>query len=615
MSFLAPQERELFLENLRPPTGYRLDVALATTYSLDLVALMVAPVGFTLFDVDPGSPDFAKSDPLEILEAVRRHASQIVVFHQAGRVSVPRHYRPLLTYLEDRIIPVEAPRANRAFHPKVWIVRYVNDSNDVIYRLLCLSRNLTFDRCWDTIFAVDGHLRADRSVGFGVNADLKKFVAALPGMTRKRLTKGVRAQISVVEGEIGRVDWDIQNPPFTEYCFWPLGHDDVSRWPFKERLQRVAVVSPFLSNPTLERLARGARENVLVSRRECLYKASDPALAGFRAVYHMADGVVTAEASDDEVAPELDAPLQGLHAKLYVADDGWNSHIWTGSANATSAAFDGNVEFLVQLTGKKSDLGVDVFLERLKGSASFAALLQPYERPPDLIDTAAQEALEKEIDGLRAPIEVAGWTIEVAEGSEKDSWTASASTDKALPRWPSHISVRCRLLSLPAIWDSLTPARKAGIQYSLLSFESITSYVVIEVEGKTAEAKHIARFLVNANLVGTPSNRRDRLLRHMLQDRNSVLRFLLLLLADISEDSSDAAEGNGGRWKGNTWQPAETTALFEPLMRALDRNPGRLAAIRSLLAELGATDEGRALIPEGLEQLFEAIWQASEAGK
>ncbi len=151
MAFLTPQDRSLLLESLRPPEDYQLDVAIGTTYSLDLVAMMVAPVGFTLFDVDPNDSSFLQRDPLEIIEAVRRHAEQIVLFHEAGRIAVPRHFRPLLTYLEGRTIAVTAPKKNRAFHPKVWVIRYVNASGSVRYRLICLSRNLTFDRCWDTI--------------------------------------------------------------------------------------------------------------------------------------------------------------------------------------------------------------------------------------------------------------------------------------------------------------------------------------------------------------------------------------------------------------------------------------------------------------------------------
>src|SRR5687768_4056213 len=159
MSFLAPQDRTLLLESLRPPEDYQLDVAVGTTYSLDLIAMMVAPVGFTFFDVDANDPDFLSRDPLEVLEAIRRHASQIVLFYEAGRIAELRHYRPLLTYLEDRIVGVRPPTARRSFHPKVWFIRYLNPDGNVWYRLLCLSRNLTFDRSWDTILILDGHLR------------------------------------------------------------------------------------------------------------------------------------------------------------------------------------------------------------------------------------------------------------------------------------------------------------------------------------------------------------------------------------------------------------------------------------------------------------------------
>ena len=51
--------------------------------------------------------------------------------------------------------------------------------------------------------------------------------------------------------------------------------------------------------------------------------------------------------------------LAGLHAKTYVIERGYAAHLVLGSANATKAAFDGNIEFLVELVGKKSRLGID----------------------------------------------------------------------------------------------------------------------------------------------------------------------------------------------------------------------------------------------------------------
>jgi hypothetical protein len=242
---------------------------------------MVAPVGFTFFDVDPNDPAFMQLDPLEILEAIRRHASQIVLFCEAGRIAVPRHHRPLLTYLEDRIVQAKAPADGRSFHPKVWIIRYTNPANEVWYRLLCLSRNLTFDRSWDTVLTLDGTLRSDREKGFGENLGLREFVAALPGMAIAQVPTGIRKQIGQIESEISRVRWDLDDTPFESIKFWPLGHTDRKPWPFTGRIQRLVVVSPFVSGETLNRLSGISEGSVLISRPECLDKMSDTVLGGF----------------------------------------------------------------------------------------------------------------------------------------------------------------------------------------------------------------------------------------------------------------------------------------------------------------------------------------------
>lgn len=613
MSFLGPQDRTLLLESLRPPEDYQLDVAIGTTYSLDLIAMMVAPVGFTFFDVDPNDPDFLRRDPLEVLEAIRRHASQIVLFYEAGRIAVPRHYRPLLTYLEERIVPVRAPTAKRSFHPKVWFIRYSNPAKKVWYRLLCLSRNLTFDRCWDTILVLDGHLRDDRTVGFGQNADLREFIAALPDMAVAPLAPGVKAQVSRIEKEIARVEWDLSDLPFDLTRFWPLGYDRVKRWPFKGRMERVAVISPFLSDKTLIKLSEGNGDHVLISRQECLDRIKDTTFTRFQDCYQMSHSVPGAESEDPELLPSSEPPLQGLHAKLYIADDGWNARIWTGSANATISAFEGNVEFLVELCGPKSAMGVDAFLDKIKGSTSFMDLLQQYTPPESTVGDPELEALELEIDQLRMPIASAGWSVSVTVGEDPQQWLPVAATSKKLPTWPDHITVSCRPASVA---DPSARPLKSGSSvseaFTPLALESLTSFLVIEIEGHAKSAQHRIRFLVNAQLIGAPANRKDRLLRHMLQDKRSVLRFLLLLLADAADPLPAAENGAGGKWGRSSSSSADSEALLEPLLRALDRSPARLTAISTLLSELGSTEEGKALIPEGLTELFSAIWTARE---
>lgn len=65
---LEPQERRLLLDSLRPPLGYELDRAVGTTFTLDLVTLLTAPLAFTLFELEQrdGRPS---AEPLAMLKA------------------------------------------------------------------------------------------------------------------------------------------------------------------------------------------------------------------------------------------------------------------------------------------------------------------------------------------------------------------------------------------------------------------------------------------------------------------------------------------------------------------------------------------------------------------
>src|SRR5689334_3535439 len=76
---LEPQERSLLLESLRPPEGFELDHAVGTTFTLDLTALIAAPLAFTFFSLDTadGGPT---DDPVAILKATREYADRITVF-------------------------------------------------------------------------------------------------------------------------------------------------------------------------------------------------------------------------------------------------------------------------------------------------------------------------------------------------------------------------------------------------------------------------------------------------------------------------------------------------------------------------------------------------------
>ena len=82
---LKPGERSHLLELLRPPAGCRLDLAVGTTFSLDLMSALMLPLSFAFFDWEQadGQP---VADPLALMEALRRYGDRFTIFCQSGQI-------------------------------------------------------------------------------------------------------------------------------------------------------------------------------------------------------------------------------------------------------------------------------------------------------------------------------------------------------------------------------------------------------------------------------------------------------------------------------------------------------------------------------------------------
>ena len=121
---LEPHGRALLFDILKPPEGHVLDAAIATTYTLDLMALLTAPVAFSLFDVDDHR-DLLTQDSLTLSKSLRRYADKITVFCQAGQIRVTESAVSPVRFLEQSIVQCRARISTASFHPKIWLSRYV----------------------------------------------------------------------------------------------------------------------------------------------------------------------------------------------------------------------------------------------------------------------------------------------------------------------------------------------------------------------------------------------------------------------------------------------------------------------------------------------------------
>ncbi|MBP8131390.1 MAG: phospholipase D family protein [Candidatus Hydrogenedentes bacterium] len=607
---LEPSDRSHLLNALKPPPGYELDSAVGTTYSLDLLTLVTVPLAFTMFaweDTD-GKP---VADPLALLEALRRHAGRIVLFCQSGQISIPKSSQLLYSYIEDTVVEVSAPNPRGVFHPKIWVLRFVASGEPVLYRMLCSTRNLTFDHSWDTVLVLDGTL-VDRKNAFSVNRPLADFVRALPQMALRPLESQAQARIDVIQDELRRVSFEVP-AGFDDMTFWPLGVPNAKRWPFTGRMSRTVVVSPFVSAACLARVANGGNGNVLVSRLESLETLTPENLSGFERVYVL-NPVANVEDTDTEDVENSPAIFNGLHAKLYVADDGWNARIWTGSANATDAAFDRNVEFLVELVGKKSVCGVDTFLKQEKGKTNIMDLLQEFVpdgemKTQDIVQQRLEELLRRAVDGIVNKQLVA----KVSTSTEGRYSVTLCGLTEPCPPLSEVASIRCWPVTLKeSAAVGANPDVSEVAVFEALSFEALTSFFAFDIGAEIEGQKLSRRFVVNAPLDGAPRNRRERILRSLLRNRQELIRFLLFILSEEGVDMrAFLMDGNGRNASGQfVFGMGGSTSLFELLIKALYRNPEKLDRIDRLIQDLQESPESQDLLPEGFEAIWKPIWTA-----
>ena len=612
---LEPNDRRLLSDVLRAPVGHQLDQAIACTYSLDLVALAGVPLAMLELEPEAGEPS-AGGSALAAMECVRRLIGRFTVFCQAGAVAVPREFRDVFLWLEGCVVEVSARAERAVFHPKLWFVRFTDGHGGVRHRVAVLSRNLTYDRSWDVVAALDGEL-ADRKNGISRNQPLADFVTALEHGVRHALPLQADHQQRVRQfaQELRLVRFE-PTGEFDDWAFWPLGVGGRSykaatlfsnaRGPFGKLIEsarqhngrKLLVVAPFVTKGFVDALDAGAVAATLVSKEETLDALGESLPAAWL------DENKPRVWSFPGLEDRAESPLSGLHAKLWVGDDGYKAYVWLGSANATEAAFERNVECLLQVSGKKSVLGIDTLLPEsvAKGAQGLMELVRPYivattTNPTD------EALLQRQRDlsyGLQA---LAGGQSLAAEVAQRE------------PGWQLSLHLTCKLsekLTLSARPVTLVENEAATLgdqqdskwSFGPLETHQLTEFWSITLRDGELEASAVTR----VPAAGMPdfNKRSSATLVRYLRDARSLSLYLEFLLAETPEQMQQALRehrrrhGKGTRQSGRSPRP-----LFETLLGALAASDDTLGQIDSLLAS-----QPDSASPLRDDPDFRALWAA-----
>ena len=364
---------------LMPPDGYKLDKAIGTTYSLDLEALTAVAICLGLSEETDSK---LMQNPISMLNALQKVSDKIILFCEAGQIKAPLKPTALSILLEKMVVEVALPKDRQlgrypAFHPKTWVLSYVNKDGDKKYRFVVMSRNLTFDRSWDVSFSMDSSRMVRQKKKTKPIINFLDFLSGSVSNNVKDAGKK-RTLIRNMQVELADVSFSLDSKEFGEnFEILPLGigknayqmSEDVlfstDRNSADSTFHELVVMSPFLSESVIadfniaERGLSDSRRS-LITRRSELSKLKEMDTDNFT-IYVLKDEIVDGEDAISDVM--TDKMKQDIHAKIYIRRKYADVDLYLGSMNASYSAINKNVEMMLWLGTKNKYLNGEKFLK------------------------------------------------------------------------------------------------------------------------------------------------------------------------------------------------------------------------------------------------------------
>ncbi|MCH5162824.1 MAG: hypothetical protein J1G38_04975 [Clostridiales bacterium] len=576
---------------LTPPEGYELDFAVGTTYSLDFDAFIAACMSLGLSE---DTDSTLLNNPVFMLHVLHETSGKIALFCESGQIHAPAKVIPLYALLENSVhqVSVKLDKSRYAsFHPKFWLISYKNKTGEKKYRLIVLSRNLTFDRSWDVVIALDGDNVSERAEK---NRPLKDFLAFLQNYiptTPEGNSKNKRIQELI--SELDYVGFKTDDGAFEDFDFIPIGVDGYSirNYPLfgKEQYYELLVMSPFLSKTTVKELndrwKKTTVKPALFTRRQSLneVQGSD----NFE-VYCMRSEVVDGE----DMFGEVDAAQQDIHAKLYMLrqNSAANAELYLGSMNASHNAMYGNVEFLVRLICKSADLTLGKLKNQLFCGDEHGKC-NPFEKVD--VNTVVTESDGENLDIVIKMLCRSGASARVEQIGEKYNIVLDVPFEhSAYPITVCPLFAKC------------PQTLKGTMIFENLALNELSRFYRVTVTGKE---KPLERIIVIPT-DNMPENRDEAVISSIIPDTKSFYAYLAFVLGDNPVlDAIEALRilGSGGS-DGRTAGATYSAALYERMLKTAATDPDKLNSVDYIVRAV--SKDG--IVPDIFLKLYETFQKA-----
>lgn len=611
----SAKDRINYGEVLMPPAGYKFEKAVGTTYSLNLETLTAISISLGL--VEDTDSELIRN-PISMLLALQKVSDKITLFCEAGQIKRPSKPNALCSLLERMVVTVKLPfdrKINRypSFHPKMWLVEYKNKEGDLKYRLVVMSRNMTFDHNWDVACALDGYISENE------DSDSDNIALFLDFLKRQIDNKS-----SVSSNHIRDIDYFIKaletikfecDERFSTFSFLPLGigemsYDMNSDELFTERFDDLIVMSPFISGSVIQgfnssSMADAGASRILITRKAELSSIADGQASNFD-VYVMKDDIVdgesvisdgenievdqdddnTTDANVDEVSSD-EVYRQDIHAKLYLRRVGRSVDLYLGSMNASYAALHSNVETVLYLNTSTKYYDTEKFLNDIMGEDR-ESKRNPFELVvPKLEDIDDNQNIQDKAEQQLKRICRYEMKAAVTENSSK--YNVSISVD--MKEKSDNVTIHPLL------------SRKESNLDSLVIFESLdkiqlSEFYVISVRIDDYSIERV----IMIPTVGIPDDREAEIIKSVVKDRKSFIEYVSFILGDDYVRSfleNKNASGGGIDWNTSGAMPA----IYEKMLKTSLSDRDRIGDIKYITQLVEEED----IIPKEFRDMYQVF--------
>ncbi len=600
---------------LSAPDGYQLDFAIGTTYSLDLDALVGACIALGL----SGETDSdLMKNPICLLEALRATGDKVALFCEGGQIHLPNKVTPLYILLEKMVFQVNAVKRKGtkgypSFHPKFWLLRYVDGGKSPLYRVVILSRNLTFDRSWDVSFYMDGIPAKKTTEKNQPVIDFLNFLIRY--LTDDSGSREKARRIRAIARELTSITFETGSREFDDFDFLPLGIKasngdyysildthlfasfETPAW--ADGLNELLIMSPFISKDVIRYFNNRSQhmkdsDNVLITRSSSLPRIREDDCDTFR-IYTMKDAVLDGETAISEENGDAVLAKQDIHAKVFLTRKYSDTNLYLGSMNASHNAVYGNVEFMICLHSKNRYLNLEKLTTALwcgeEGGSD-----NPFQRV--FLEDASDVAEDEQNSLLDSLIKEINRTNPFAIVTESGDFFKVTVNFPNLPERCADYSI-----TVSPLLANLHKPISGEVEFPSLALIDLSVFYTITV----SDGERTVSRVIKIRTEGMPDNRDQVVVSSIVQDKACFYRYVAFLLGDnivLSLLESDDSRQEGASWF--TRSGSQLPALYEKMLQTAWSAPERFKEIDYLLRTLA--NDG--IIPEGFEDVYQQFKKA-----